>query len=153
MQRIVILTGLFLFPIASLSSEDQPKSLSLEYARRIAMRTEAYAMNKKWKISIAVVNSEGNLLYFQRNPEAYSGSIEAAIQKAKSSSAFQRPTSAFVDGIKQGRTGLLTLTSVAAIEGGMPIVLNGQHVGAMGVSGAKSTEDEEAARAGLQEVK
>jgi uncharacterized protein GlcG (DUF336 family) len=115
-----------------------------------ATQANTYAKKKNWKLSIAIVNSEGNLLYFQRDPEAYSGSIDAAIQKAKSSNAFQRPTSAFVEAIKQGRTGLVTVKDVVALEGGLPIILNEKHVGAIGISGAKSIEDEEAARAALE---
>ena len=128
----------------------KPAALTLEAAQKIAAKTDAYARGKGWKVAIAVVNSEGNLLYFQRNSEAYSGSIDSSIQKAKSSNAYQRPTSAFVEAVKQGRTGVLSVVGVAAIEGGVPITLAGKHVGAIGVSGAKATEDEEAAKAGLE---
>lgn len=131
-------------------ADDGQKTLTLDYAKKITTKAEAFAKKKNWKVSIAIVNSEGNLLTFQRDPEAYTGSIEAAMQKARSSNAFQRPTGAFVDGIKQGRMGLLSVHGVVAIEGGVPIVLNGKHVGAIGVSGAKATEDEEAAKAGLE---
>lgn len=130
--------------------EEKPKILTLEYAQKIASKSDAYAKAKGWKVAIAIVNSEGNLLYFQRNPEAYSGSIESSIQKAKSANAFQRPTSSFVEGVKQGRTGLVSVAGVVVIEGGVPIVLGGKHVGSIGISGAKATEDEEAAKAGLE---
>jgi uncharacterized protein GlcG (DUF336 family) len=134
----------------ALTAHEKPKSLTLDFAQKIATQANTYAKKKNWKLSIAIVNSEGNLLYFQRDPEAYSGSIDAAIQKAKSSNAFQRPTSAFVEAIKQGRTGLVTVKDVVALEGGLPIILNEKHVGAIGISGAKSIEDEEAARAALE---
>jgi glc operon protein GlcG len=116
----------------------------------MAQKAEQFAGKKGWNVAIAIVNSEGNLVYFQRNPEAYSGSIEASIQKAKSSNAFQRPTRAFVEGIQQGRIGLVTVKDIVAIEGGIPIVVGGRHVGAIGVSGAKATEDEEVAKAALE---
>ncbi len=146
MKKYLILSLAIFISNHSFASE----TLSLDKAQKISAKIEAYAQKKNWKLSIAIVNSEGNLLYFQRNPEAYVGSIDVAIQKAKSSNAFQRPTSAFVEAIKQGRTGLVTVKDVVANEGGMPIIIDGKHVGAVGVSGAKSTEDEEAAKAGLQ---
>ncbi len=150
MRLAVFVIGIAVLRPGAFASEEKSKFLTLETAQRIASRTDLFARGKGWKISIAIVNAEGNLLYFQRNPDAYSGSIEASIQKAKSSNAFQRSTSAFVEGIKQGRLGLLTVEGVAAIEGGVPIVLAGKHVGSIGVSGAKATEDEEAAKAGLE---
>ncbi|MEK7691374.1 MAG: heme-binding protein [Bdellovibrionota bacterium] len=124
-------------------------NLDLDLAKKIAAKSEAFAKAKKWNLSIAIVNSEGTLLYFQRDPAAYLGSVEAAIQKAKSANAFQRSTAAFVEGLKQGRMGLLSVPGIVAIEGGLPIQLSGKHVGAIGISGAKSLEDEEAAQAGL----
>lgn len=125
-------------------------TLSLDVAQSIAAKAAAHAQKKGWNVSIAIVNHEGNLLYFQRNPVAYSGSIDASIQKAKSSNAFQRPTSAFADAVKQGRTGVLTVKDVVAIEGGLPIVKAGKFIGAIGVSGAKAIEDEECAKAALE---
>ena len=83
--------------------------LSLAQAQKIAAKAAEYAQSKKWSVSIAIVNSEGNLLYFERDPNSYSGSIESSMQKARSANAFQRPTSAFVDGIKQGRIGLVSV--------------------------------------------
>ncbi len=141
-----------LFVIYSLSSftAEKPKFLSLDYAKQIAGKADSFAKKKGWKISIAIVNSEGNLLYFQRDTDAYSGSIESAIQKARSSNAFQRPTSAFVDAVKQGRIGIIGVKVIVALEGGIPLLLDGKHVGAIGISGAKSTEDEEAAKAALE---
>jgi len=132
------------------TSEDNQNLLTLAFAKNIAAKAEAYALKKNWKISIAIVNSESNLLYFQRNPQAYVGSIEAAMQKARSANAFQRPTTAFVDALKQGRIGMISVNDVVAIEGGIPIVVSGNHMGAIGVSGAKAIEDEEAAKASLE---
>lgn len=132
------------------ADETAASGLTLDLAKKIASKAEAYGKKKNWKLSIAIVNSEGGLVYFQRDPEAYSGSIEASQQKARSANAFQRPTSAFVEGIKQGRMGLLSVKDIVAIEGGVPIVVNGKHVGAIGVSGAKATEDEETAKAALE---
>ena len=148
-QTILIVLSLLIHPTAWASSPECSKALTLQYAQSIANKAQAYAQKKNWKVSIAIVNSEGNLLYFQREPDAYVGSIDSAIQKAQSSNAFQRPTSVFVDAIKQGRLGLMTGKNIVAIEGGIPIILNGKHIGAIGISGAKATEDEETAQAAL----
>lgn len=126
-------------------------TLNLDRAQAIAAKALSCGRKNGWKLSIAIVNSEGNLLNFQRDDDSYQGSIEAAIDKAKSSNAFQRPTKAFGDGVKEGRLGLVTVKNVVAIEGGLPIQVNKKHVGAIGVSGAKSVEDELCAKAALEQ--
>ena len=85
---------------------------------------------------------------------AYQGSIDASIDKAKSANAFQRPTKVFADAVnKDGRVGLLSVKNVVANEGGLPIIINGQHAGAIGVSGAKAIEDEQCALEAIKEIK
>ncbi len=130
-------------------SAEKPTELNLEVAQKLASKAANCGAKYKWKLSIAIVNSEGNLLYFQRDDGSYVGSIEAAIDKAKSANAFQRPTKAFADGIKEGRVGLVTVKDIVGLEGGLPIQFGGKHVGAIGVSGAKSTEDEQCAKTAL----
>lgn len=127
-------------------------ALPLASAKKALQAAEEFGVKKGWKLSIAIVNEEGNLVAFQRGDDAYSASIEAAIAKAKSANGFRRSTTAFVQGIKDGRNGLLSVPGVVAIEGGLPLTLDGHHVGAIGVSGARSTEDEEAANAGAKAV-
>lgn len=150
--RIVYVTAALslLSGMAHLSqAAETPYWLPLASAKTIVDKAAAYAAKKNLKVSIAIVNREGNLIYFERGDNSFSGSAEAAIQKAKSSNAFQRPTSAFADAVNKGKTGLLSINDVVAVEGGVPIVLQGQHFGAIGVSGGKAIEDEEVANAGL----
>lgn len=128
----------------------QAQDLNLETAKKAARESASFSARKGWKVTIAIVNAEGKLVYLERGDGSYVGSIDAAIQKAESANAFQRPTSAFVEGVKTGRMGLLSVKGVVALEGGVPLLLNGVHVGAIGISGAKSTEDEEAAVAGAK---
>ena len=149
MKTIILIAGL-LFCANSANSEEKQKNLTLEYAKKIVAKAEAHAKKKNWKMSIAIVNSEGNLMYFQRDPDAFVGSIDVSIQKAVSSNAFQRPTSAFVEAVKSGRNGVIGVKNVVALEGGVPIMLDGKFVGAIGVSGAKASEDEETAKAALE---
>ncbi len=131
-------------------SDEKAKELSLEVAQSIASKAAACGKKNNWSLSVAIVNAEGNLLYFQRGDGSYVGSIEASLDKAKSANAFQRPTKSFVDGIKEGRIGLVTVKNIVAIEGGLPIQLGGKHVGAIGISGAKATEDEKCAKAAIE---
>ena len=123
--------------------------LTLSYSKEIAENAINYALKKGLNVSVAIVNSEGNLVLFQRTDGAYMGSIDAAIDKAKSSSAFQRPTSAFVEGAKT-KVGLIGMKEVVAVEGGMPIIIKGKFFGAIGISGAKALEDEEIALAAVK---
>jgi uncharacterized protein GlcG (DUF336 family) len=141
----------FLVFLISTSAFAGIKELNLENARKIADKALACGKEKGWKLSVAIVNAEGNLLVFQRGDGTYVGSIDASIDKAKSANAFQRPTKAFADGIKDGRTGLVTVKDVVGIEGGLPIQNDGVHLGAIGVSGAKAVEDEVCATKAIQE--
>lgn len=133
----------------ALAATDIPQALNLAMAKRLAAKAGEHATLKGWKVSIAVVNGEGNLIYFERGDGAFPGSIEAAIEKAKSANAYRRPTKAFSESVKQGNTVIMTLKNVVAVEGGVPIVLDGVHAGAIGVSGARAAEDEECAQAAI----
>lgn len=136
----------------SAAPAESPGVLTLAHAQKLAARAAACGKAKGWHFSIAIVNSEANLVYFERDDEAYTGSIEAAQFKARSASKYARPTSAFVTAVaKDGRTGLLSLPDVAVIEGGVPIKVGGKLAGAIGVSGARSVEDEECANKALGE--
>lgn len=140
----------FLFLTSVLFAADKPVELNLEYAKKLADKAAACGAKNKWKLSVAVVNAESNLIYFQRGDGSYTGSIDAAIAKAKSANDFQRPTKAFADSVKEGRTGLLSVKSIIAVEGGMPIQSGDKHLGAIGISGARSVEDEQCAKAALE---
>jgi glc operon protein GlcG len=143
--KILFLKSFLIFCFAiSVSSFAEANDLNLDKTKKIIQAAEKYGNSRGWKLSIAVVNTEGNLVMFQRGEGAYIGSIASAISKAKSANAFQRPTSAFAQAVKEGRLGILSSPDIVAIEGGVPIMLMGKHAGAIGISGAKATEDEEA---------
>ena len=134
------------------NAAERSLELNLELAQKLAAKASACGTKNKWKLSVAVVNAEGNLMYFHRGDGAYFGSIEAAIDKAKSSNAFQRPTKGFSDSLKEGRTGLLTVKNVVGIEGGLPIQIGEKFVGGIGVSGARAIEDEQCAKEALDSL-
>lgn len=145
----VLLTSFLATGTAAAQMVDK-KAMSLEAARRIAAAAEAEAVRNKWNVVIAIVDDGGQLLYLQRMDGAQYGSIDVAIQKARTSAAFRRPTKVFEDAIAGGRTAILSLDQALALEGGLPIVHNGQVVGAIGVSGVTSQQDGQIAKAGTE---
>lgn len=152
MNRVLTMVlgfGLATAPLFAASS-NASGTLDLALAKKIAAEAVDYAEKHSWNISVAVVNAEGSLLYFERRDGAFPGSIEGSIAKAASANAYQRPTKVFADGVNGGRIGLATMKNVVAVEGGHPIVLNGVFAGAIGVSGARAAEDDACASAAVQ---
>jgi glc operon protein GlcG len=123
-------------------------SVSLELAKKIAARAEAEAVKNKWTMVIAVVDDGGNLVYLERMDGTQLGSIEVAQRKAQTALQFKRATKTFEDGVAGGRNALLSISNVISIEGGLPLVVDGAFVGAIGVSGMKSDQDGIVAQAG-----
>ncbi|MBI5768920.1 MAG: heme-binding protein [Verrucomicrobia bacterium] len=132
--------GLFLSPArAQLAAK---KALTLEAARKLAAAAEAEAARNKWTMAIAIVDDGGNLVYFSKMDGTQIGSIDVALGKAKTSIRFKRPTKAFEDAIlKDGRSVIMTLPDVVTVEGGLPLVVDGVPIGAIGISGGTSAQD------------
>lgn len=128
------------------------KVLTLDGAKQVAAAAEAEARKNNWNVVIAVVDDGGHLVYLQRLDGTQTGSIEVAIQKARTAQAFKRPTKVFEEAIAGGRTALIALHGALPLEGGLPIMVDGQLVGAIGVSGVKSTEDGQIAKAGAASI-
>jgi len=125
------------------------KALTLEVAKRIAAAAEEEAVKNKWNVVIAIVDDGGSLVYLQRLDDTQIGSIEVALQKAKSAASFRRPTKVLEDALVGGRTPILMLPGAMPIEGGLPIVLDGKVLGAIGVSGVTAPQDGQIAKAGM----
>ena len=123
-------------------------ALTLAAARKITAAAEAEALKHAWPVVIAVVDEGGNLICLQRRDNAQFGSVESAIQKARSAVAFKRPTKAWEELLASGQNRVLGLPGVLSSEGGVPLTWKGQIIGAIGVSGVKSSEDGQVARAG-----
>ena len=124
------------------------KALTLEAAKKVAAAAEAEAVKNKWNVVIAVVDDGGHLIYLQRMDGTQTGSVDVAIRKAQTAIAFKRPTKVFEDAIAGGRNALIALHGALPLEGGLPLMAGTQPVGAIGVSGVKSTEDGQIAKAG-----
>jgi glc operon protein GlcG len=124
------------------------KALTLDAAKKIAAAAEAEALKNKWTMVIAIVDDGGNLMYLEKIDNTQTGSIDVAIQKAKTSISFKRPTKAFEEKVLAGRTVILGLTNAIPIEGGLPLIVGEQYIGAIGVSGGSSDQDGIVAKAG-----
>ena len=124
--------------------------LMLEDARRIAIAAETEAAGRGWAVAIAIVDDGGNLLWLQRGDGAPPVSSDIAAAKARTAALGRRESKVYEDMINQGRTAFLSAPALQGmLEGGVPIVFEGQCLGAVGVSGVKSSEDAQIARAGV----
>ncbi len=119
----------------------------------IAAAAEAEALKNNWAVTIAIVDDGGHLLWLQRMDGAAPLSSHIAPAKAHTSAMGRRESKAYEDVINQGRTSFLSAPTVAGmLEGGVPIMKDGQCIGAVGVSGVKSSEDAQIARAGIAAI-
>jgi uncharacterized protein GlcG (DUF336 family) len=124
--------------------------LTLDDAKRIAAAAEAEALANKWTVCIAVVDDGGHLLWLQRLDGAAPISAQIAPNKARTAALGRRESRVYEEMINQGRVSFLSAPGLEAmLEGGVPIVSGGHCVGAVGVSGVKSAEDAQIARAGI----
>jgi len=123
--------------------------LSIAAAKKVMAAAEAEATKNKWGVSIAIVDSGGNLLMLHRLDNAQLSSVRLAEAKARTAVEFRRPTKALEDAVAGGGVGLRVLTFGACVaEGGVPILAGGKIVGAIGVSGVASHQDAQVASAG-----
>ncbi|KQW66715.1 MULTISPECIES: heme-binding protein [unclassified Methylibium] len=124
--------------------------LSLGDVKRIAAAAEAEALANQWPVTIAIVDDGGHLLWLQRLDGAAPVSAHIAPAKAHTAALGRRESRVYEEVINQGRTSFLSAPTIAGmLEGGVPILVQGQCVGAVGVSGVKSNEDAQVAKAGI----
>lgn len=131
---------------------DTKPCLTAADARAIASAAEAEAMAHGWAVSIAVVDDGGHLWWLQRLDGAPPISTHIAPAKARSAALGRRESRIYEEMINQGRVSFLSAPLQGMLEGGVPIMVDGQCVGAVGVSGVKSSEDAQIARAGIAAV-
>jgi uncharacterized protein GlcG (DUF336 family) len=129
--------------------------MTFDQAKKAMAAAEAEAQKNSWAVVIAILDAGGNLMMLSRLDNAQWGSIDVAKQKAKAAVAFRRPTKAFQDLIAQGGANLrlLNLTGDAGVlEGGVPVIVDGKVIGAIGVSGVTSQQDAQIAMAGAAAI-
>ena len=129
--------------------------INLELAKRAIAAAAAEAKKNNWGMAIAVVDTGGALVSFDRMDNAQTGSVKVAIQKAQSAAGLRRSTKVFGESLAGGGGGLrlLGLQGTNQVEGGLPIVVEGKIVGAIGASGGTGQQDGQAAVAGLNALK
>jgi glc operon protein GlcG len=129
--------------------------ISLENAKKVAAPALAEAVKNNWTMAVAVVDPGGNLVYYEKMDNTQLGSATVAIDKARSAALFKRPTKAFQDALAAGGDGLriLRLQGAVPVEGGIPLMVEGKIVGAIGVSGGASAQDAQCAKAGADVLK
>ena len=123
--------------------------MTLEAAKQIAAAAQQEARKNNWTMVIAIVDDGGHLIYLERMDGTQVASVTVAQEKAACAILFKRPTKALEEAVAGGRIVVMKLAGSVPVEGGLPIVVDGQFVGAIGVSGGTSPQDGQVAAAGL----
>jgi glc operon protein GlcG len=157
MPRNPFLAGSLLLSLAALTLAEEPlalekKVLSLAAARKIIAASEAEARARKLGVVVAVVDDAGHLIQLSRMDEAQVASVNVGIGKARTAAVYRRPSRVFEEQIKNGRIAALALADATPLQGGVPVLIDGKVVGAVGVSGDSPQVDEEIAIAGAKSV-
>jgi glc operon protein GlcG len=154
-----------LFALCTLSAMAQAPSnfyltpygppIAVESARKVAAAALAEARKNNWYMAVAVVDPSGDLVYYEKMDNTQLGSAKVAVEKARSSALYKRPTKAFQDALAGGGAGLrvLGLDGAVPVDGGLPLMVDGKIVGAVGVSGDLSEHDAQCAKAGVDALK
>jgi uncharacterized protein GlcG (DUF336 family) len=130
-------------------SQSYGSPIRLEAAKRAAAAALDAARRNTWTMAVAVVDTSGELVYFEKMDDTQNGSVRVAQAKARSAALFKRPTKAFQDTLTASPDGvrILGLEGAVPVEGGVPLVMEGLIVGAIGVSGGTSQQDGVCAKA------
>ena len=129
--------------------------IGIDAAKRAAAAAIAEARRNNWTMAVAVVDPGGSLVYFEKMDGTQTGSVNVAMDKARSSAMFKRPTKSFQDVIAAGGVGLriLSLDGIIPVDGGVPLIQDGRIIGAIGLSGGTSDQDGQCAAAGAATIK
>ena len=152
---MVVAASIAVFSSAALAQQPYGMNVSVDVAKKASAAAVAEARKNNWSTAVAVTDTAGNLVYFERMDNTQVGSINIAIGKARSAAQFKRPTKVFQDLVAKGSefTYLLGLEGAVVVQGGIPIVQDGRIVGAIGVSGGTGAQDVQVAEAGLGALK
>ncbi|MBI2751978.1 MAG: heme-binding protein [Betaproteobacteria bacterium] len=129
--------------------------INLEAAKKAAAAAAAEARKNNWNMAIAVTDIGGDLVYLEKMDATQTGSVKVAMSKAHTAAMFKRPTKVWQDAVASGGAGLrvLGIEGMITVDGGLPIVMDGKIVGAIGVSGAAADQDAQCAKAGVDALK
>jgi uncharacterized protein GlcG (DUF336 family) len=143
------------FPAFTQMPNPYGTAITVDNAKKAAAPALAEARKNNWNMAVAIVDPSGNLVYYEKMDSTQLGSADICIAKARSAARFKRPTKAFQEALAAGGAGLriLRLEGAVPVEGGIPIVMEGKIVGAIGVSGDTSDHDAICAQAGVDALK
>jgi glc operon protein GlcG len=155
MSVVVLIFLLSAMPTIAQSPAPYGPPISLENAKRVAAVAIGEAHKNGWTMAVAVVDPGGNLVYYEKMDNTQLGSAKVSIDKARSAALFKRPTKAFADRVAAGGAGVgaLAIEGAVPVEGGVPLLLDGHIVGAIGLSGDSSDHDGLCAQAGADSLK
>ena len=154
-SKAVLAVALGAFALAAAAQDRRPgygPQLTTATAKKIAAGTLAECAKNSWNVAVAVVDTHGSLVYFERMDDTQYASMDIAIGKAKAAATYRRPTRAFADVINKGGPATATLPGVFASPGGVPVFVDGKVTGAVGVSGVTGDQDEQCAMAGIKSM-
>jgi glc operon protein GlcG len=123
--------------------------LTLDDCRKISAAAEADAKTNNWNVCIAILDDGGHLLHAIRMDGATPANARIAVEKARTAAETRRSSAMWEERVKAGRLSMLRMPGVLPVQGGLPIVIDGECIGAVGVSGVQSHEDEQIAKAGI----
>jgi glc operon protein GlcG len=153
MRASFMLAGVALaaFAAAAQAQDRRPEygpSVTIAAAKKIAAGVIAECQKNSWNVAVAVVDTHGFLVYFERMENTQTASMEIAVGKARTAATYRRTTRVFMEAINKGPA-TATLPNVMASPGGVPIFADGKVIGAVGVSGVTGDQDEQCAKAGI----
>ena len=151
----LVVVGLSLSAFSAAAQQRPPygTAINLDTARKVGAAAEAEARKNGWNVAIAIVDNHGLLVFYEMLDDTQTASATIALEKARTSATYRRPTKELEDGIAAGRNAILGLPGSTPIEGGLPIIVGGKMIGAIGVSGVTSPQDGMVAKAGVDALK
>jgi glc operon protein GlcG len=160
MSRITKILTVLTLAFCALGMEAQMSNpygapISVDNAKKAAAAALAEAVKNHWTMAVAIVDPNGTLIYYEKMENTQIASADVAIDKARSAALYKRPTKALQDALAAGGAGIriLALRGAVPVEGGIPLVMDGKIVGAIGLSGAQSDQDGQCATAGASVIK
>jgi glc operon protein GlcG len=152
MKRIILGLSLAAFAVAAAAQDQRPgygPSISITAAKKVAAGVIAECQRNNWNVAVAIVDTHGGLVYYERMEDTQTASYDIAILKAKAAATYRRPTRVFADVIAKSGPAIMTLPGAIASPGGVPIFVGGKVIGAAGVSGVTGDQDEQCSKAGI----
>lgn len=145
---MIVATALILEAVTAQAQLIEKHALTLDGAKKIAAAAEAKARAEGAQVVIAVVDEGGSLLLLERLDDTQVASVNVGIDKARTAAIYRRPSRVFEEQVRNGRVSALALHGAVALQGGVPVIVGGKVIGAIGVSGETPSQDEDIAIAG-----